>query len=73
MSESRPCRFCRAEITMLQNDATGKTIPAQRIKTIYLLVDGKLRKLELSGAFYANHFETCPDADKASRGKQQTR
>lgn len=67
MSEPRPCKKCRATIEMIENRASGKQIPAQKVRSVYILVEGKLTKLELGRDLYVSHFETCPDAGEFTK------
>jgi hypothetical protein len=55
----------------------GKAIPAQKIRTVYALVeeDGKRRlsKIEFEGdprPTYVSHYETCPYASEFSKRKK---
>lgn len=51
----------------------GNMIPAQKIRSVYGLTDGKLGKLtdiaDMWGfeTVYVSHFETCPSASEFSK------
>ena len=76
MSDPRPCRFCRAKIQMIPGP-NGTPIPAQKITQLYISLDGgplgSVRRgaiLSEEGDLYISHFQTCPDAKKASKRKK---
>jgi hypothetical protein len=72
MDEPRPCKRCGMTIVFIENEASGKRIPAQAIRTVYELgTDGKLHKLDKPQIQrYVSHFETCPKAGEFRRKKQ---
>ena len=65
-TETRPCKRCGMPITFIENAATGKQIPAQRIRTIYHYNERtrQLEKRESEEVLYVSHFETCPNASE---------
>ena len=65
MSNSRPCSGCGMKIEFIKNSA-GQFVPAQRVRAVMVVRDGRLMALEVVGA-YVSHYETCPDANKFSR------
>lgn len=76
MSEKKPCRGCGIPIEFIRNEATGKMIPAQMVRSVYVVVEDlagerALRKMTPDGfeGGYVSHFETCPVADRFSKGK----
>lgn len=70
------CRACGAKIEFITGPS-GKTIPAQRVRSVYFLKskgrdDAIVTHLERAEGFsderlYISHFETCPDASRFSR------
>ena len=68
MGEGRPCKKCRAKLEF-QESESGAKIPAQRVKTLYVLRKGKLVAIPLDGPWFINHYETCPDAESFSKKK----
>jgi hypothetical protein len=67
------CEGCGAQMVMIQSQRTSSTIPAQRVRTVYVLVEQligepQLQPVELpAGDLYISHFETCPQANDFSR------
>lgn len=76
--ESRPCRACGVDLVFVAGP-TGRTIPLQRIRNIYVIsgaeaavrVEPMGGAAEDAGAFWVSHFETCPRASRFSRGKRR--
>jgi hypothetical protein len=73
VSAPRPCSTCGMTIEFIEGP-NGKAIPAQKIRRIYTLHEGKLDPLglhvplgRLDSTFYVSHFETCPQAGQHSR------
>lgn len=70
---TRPCRACGMPIRFVEGP-NGKRIPAQRIRTVYVLGGGLFDqpRLEVSdvGESYVSHFETCPSANQFSQRKE---
>ena len=66
------CKGCGVTIEWLLSPS-GARLPAQAIATLYEKTPGDRSRLmslanPTSGAFYINHFETCPDAARFSGG-----
>lgn len=70
------CRGCAAEIEWVWSP-NGRAMPVQRVTAVYTVVDDdhaerRARKVELSDkagqGYYVNHFQTCPQAGRFSRG-----
>jgi hypothetical protein len=71
MSDTRPCEECGAKMEFIMGP-NGKFIPAQRVKTVYVVDESsgldKLVKLALPDvALYVSHFETCPNPGRFSK------
>lgn len=68
----RDCQRCGMPIEFI-NGPSGRPLPAQKIRTVYRLLDteGGRRLQKKEGAaeemLYVSHFETCPNADEFSR------
>lgn len=69
------CTGCGAQIEFVRNEKTGNVIPAQMVRSVYVLVkplvgDDELQKLDRPKAerLYVSHFETCPVASDFSKG-----
>jgi hypothetical protein len=73
--EVKLCKGCGAKFSHIENEATGNFLPAQQVRSLYVLEEDpmfgrKLRKVELPrGSYYVSHFETCPQANDFSRGR----
>ena len=65
---ARPCKACGMDIEFIEGPS-GRDIPAQKIRTVYFLVRGRLEKYESQGRvpIYVSHFETCPQANLFSK------
>lgn len=75
MASPHPCEACKKPIQFIEGP-NGKLIPAQRIKTVYMLVERQdefghpvigLQKVEIGDQLYVSHFETCTDPARFSR------
>ena len=73
----RRCTGCGAKIVFVRNQATGLSIPAQPVRTVYALVENLVGESELQKIprpkpeqLFISHFETCPLADQFSGGKR---
>ena len=71
------CEACGIELHMTANAATGKYLPLQKIKSVYIVQDGVAvvveppkGPMETQAQRYISHFETCPDATKFSRRRR---
>ena len=69
----RRCQGCGMKIEFLLGP-NDKTIPAQKVKTVYIRKGSRLFSTLVGGdggkeALYVNHFETCPKASDFSGGK----
>lgn len=76
MPAREPCRGCGAMMAKIRNQATGAFIPAQQVRSVYILVENlagetELQKLEglPKGTLLVSHFETCPNANDFTRGR----
>ncbi len=67
----RPCTRCGMTIVFLEGSTPDARIPAQRVKSVYTAVGGRVSKIEIAGQAYVNHFETCPHAEAFTRGKEE--
>lgn len=74
--EWQRCRSCRARILFMENRATQKMVPVQRVRLLYemqtqLFGPAQIEKIERSGPtfIYVSHFELCPDAARFTRRK----
>jgi hypothetical protein len=66
------CKACGVSIEWLLTP-TGARVPAQPMLVVYEKTPGDRERLRSlanpeSGAFYINHFTTCPDADRFRKG-----
>lgn len=73
--EERPCRRCKMKIVVLMGP-NGNPIPLQRIRTVYVVRNDRVEKLdtkpELDAPMYVSHFETCPNANEFSRRRRES-
>lgn len=76
--ELRPCKKCGMQIE-LRIGPSGRAIPFQRVRSVYLLTDTLLgQELRTSDeprhakSTLINHFETCPYATDFSRKNHAT-
>lgn len=79
MSKKKRCPACGATIVWKMNQATGRWIPAQPIKTIYaewdhedqITTSSVVGMAEYDGLptpqLYISHFETCSDPGRFSK------
>ena len=68
------CKTCQAPIVWAKNRETGKTVPIDMKPPVYSLFeeeDGSVTAVNLKTAAGVNHFLTCPDANKHTRGGKQ--
>lgn len=74
-SNPRPCRACGREILFATNRKSGKVLPLERVRTVYVLdQDGVAQPMAWpDGAVdtYVSHFETCPNASRFSKQAQR--
>jgi hypothetical protein len=67
------CEGCGAQMWMAQRAATSAILPAQTVRSVYILVEQligepQLQKIEVpAGQLYISHFDTCPQANDFSR------
>lgn len=71
MSASK-CRACGCPMEFLTGP-NGKTIPVQKVRTVYYEADGQLHKQESEDGMrlpdlYVSHFETCSNPGRFSKG-----
>lgn len=86
-SLARPCKFCRAKIAFVKGP-NGKSMPVQKVTMVFVEphepargMEEQLATVELvvepwgkarGGPFYVSHFQTCPDAAKASKKEKKS-
>lgn len=71
------CRSCGAEIEFIEGPS-GRPIPAQKVTAIYVEEEdaqGKRKLIKVSvpdvgPLYWISHFQTCPQADRWSRGRR---
>lgn len=61
------CQRCLQKIEFLTGPS-GRVIPVQRVRTVYVERGGALEKATPEGVVYVSHFEACPYAGEFSRG-----
>lgn len=76
-SQARPCKYCRALIVYAESP-NGRPMPAQKVTQLYMDAGGG-PLIQVKGVvgpdlamrqgvdLYVSHFQTCPDAKRASR------
>ena len=64
----RPCKLCDKPLLFVPHADSGKTLPLERVQSVYLIVDGKATR-QKAGPLYVSHFETCPHAAAFSRNR----
>lgn len=77
-SQARPCKLCRAKIVFVKNQ-NGNSVPVQKVTQLYMesreddtivpvtgIVDPEM-VMRQKEPMYVSHFQTCPDAGKASK------
>lgn len=74
---TKPCEACGVELHFQRNQATGKSLPLQKVKNVYVVEDGGARALsstpgpmEMPTQYYVSHFETCPKASGFTRRRR---
>lgn len=73
------CRSCKAEIEFIEGPS-GRPIPAQKVTAIYVEEEDGQGKRKLVRAsvpdagpiFWVSHFQTCPEAERFSRGRSRS-
>lgn len=64
----RPCKKCGMRLIFLEGQSgPERPVPAQKVRSVYVLSDGRLTRVEVEGQVYVNHYETCPYAREFSR------
>lgn len=74
---SRPCKACGVEIFFVESDATGKTLPLQRVKSVYTIgLNGKAHALPkdvIGRDRWISHWETCPGTEQIKRQQREAK
>jgi len=67
------CKACNREIIFKKNFMSGRTLPLERVKTIYREDLDGVTVSPMEGAYLISHFITCPEASTFSKKKKETK